>query len=233
MRPGDGLRVVGKALRHRVGRAKNCFAVAAPLLLGAVQRRPMADRDEDVLEHGATRAVRMDVSGHHGFDTQRLCEMAERDVSPRIAPLVRPLELDEEVVAAEDVSEPDGGVRVEHAETVARAARETDEPVLPLLEQRRVERRLEPVGRVRLGQQPAEIRVALRRLDEQRDVRAAVERHLCARDWANAERLRCVRELERPVHTVVVRERERLVSELSRPDYELFRLGSTIEKRIR
>jgi len=31
----------------------------------------------------------------------------------------------------------------------------------------------------------------------------------------------------------MVRERERLVSELSRPDYELFRLGSTIEKRIR
>ena len=62
---------------------------------------------------------------------------------------------------------------------------------------------------------------------------AALERHLRARDRADAERLRCVGELERAVHPVVIRERERLVPELRRPDYELLRLGSTVEERIR
>ena len=83
-----------------------------------------------------------------------------------------------------------GGVRVADGEPVARAAGEADE-ALVVLEQRLAAAsaggsgsrpRFGPRARVRGGEQPAEVRVALRRLDEQRDVGAAVERDLGAGD---------------------------------------------------
>ena len=120
-----------------------------------------------------------------------------------------------------------GGIRVLDGEPEARAAGEADEPFVQLFEQLLVERRLEcglallrPV-RVRRGQQAAEIRVAARALDEQRDVRAVAERHLGPGDRPDAERLRRMRELERAVDAVVVGERERLVAELRRPHRQL------------
>ena len=58
------------------------------------------------------------------------------------------------------------------------------------------------------------------------------ERHLRARDRTDAERLRRVRELERPVDPVVVGERERLVAELGRPRRELFRQRRPVEERV-
>ena len=233
VRPGDGRSVAGEAVRHLVRRAEDGFAVAASLPLGAVERRAMADRDEDVLEHCAPRPMCVDVPGRHRLDAEGLCELAQRDVPPRIAAFIRPLELDEEAVAAEGAREAGGGVRIEHTEAVARAAREADEAVRPLLQQSRVESRIEPIDGMRLRQQPAQVRVARRRLDEERDVATALERHLRARDRADTERLRCVGELERAVHPVVIRERKRLVPELRSPDYELFRLRRTVEERIR
>ena len=86
---------------------------------------------------------------------------------------------------------------------------------------------------MRRGEQAAEIRVPAPRLDEQRDVRAAVERDLRAGDRPHAERLRRVRELERAVDAVVVGERERLVSELRRARRELLRLRRAVEERVR
>src|SRR5437764_14924191 len=111
-------------------------------------------------------------------------------------------------------------------------AGETDETLVQLGQERRVEGGLEQLAlpswqarmRVRRGQQPAEIRVALRRLDEQRHVRAVGERNLRARDRPHAERLRRMRKLERAVHPVVIGERKRLVAELRRPRRELLRL---------
>ena len=91
---------------------------------------------------------------------------------------------------------------------------------------------LRPRSRVRRGQQAAEVRVALRRLDEQRHVRAVRERHLGAGDRAHAERPRRVRELERAVHPVVVGQRERLVAQLGRAGCELLRQRGAVEERI-
>ncbi len=82
-------------------------------------------------------------------------------------------------------------------------------------------------------EQAAEVRVAAPRLDEQRDVRAAVERDLGAGDRPHAERLRRVRELERAVDAVVVGERERLVAELRRARRELLGLRRAVEERVR
>ena len=78
--------------------------------------------------------------------------------------------------------------------------------------------------RVRGGEEAAEIRVPLRRLDEQRHVRAAVQGDLGARDRADAEILRRAGELERAVHALVIGERDRLVAELRRPQRQLLRM---------
>ena len=112
----------------------------------------MADRDEDVLERGAARMVRVDVAGDERADAGVRGEIAEECVPARIAALERPLQLDEEAVGSERAGELDGGVRVADAEPVARAAREADEAVVQLRQQRRVER-----GRQQLSCSPRKI----------------------------------------------------------------------------
>ena len=110
-----------------------------------------------------------------------LGEVAQGRVAPHVTALVRPLQLDEEALRAEGVREPGGGVRVLHREAVAGAAGEADEAVGVLLDEALghggserltiLAARL-PGARVRLGQDPAQVRVAPARLDEQRHVRA-------------------------------------------------------------
>ena len=51
---GDGSRIVREALRHCRGREKDTLVVSAPLALAAVQRGPMLDCDQRVLERRAT-----------------------------------------------------------------------------------------------------------------------------------------------------------------------------------
>src|SRR5216117_3569407 len=125
--------------------------------------------------------VCMDVASDDRRDAQRLGEIAQARVATCVTALVRPLELDEEAVRAESPREASGAVRVAHREAVPRAARETDEPVAQLFEQTLVEGGVR--GRLRFfpwetrigvcrRDQPAEVRVALWCLDEQRDVRA-------------------------------------------------------------
>ena len=232
-RAGDGVRVVRESGRPcSAGRSEHALAVAAPLALGAVERRAMADGDERVLEHGAAMAVRVHVAGGHRFDAERLGELAQRGVAAGVAALVRALELDEEALAAERGGEPGGGVGIADGKAVAGTAGQADEAVVPHRELFERQRRLEPVVRVREGEQPAEVRVAPRRLDKQRDMGAALERHLRAGDRPHAEGLRRVRELERAVDAVVVGERERLVAELGGPDHELLGLRRPVEERI-
>ncbi len=223
----------GKRSACSAGRTEHALAVAAPLALGAVQRRAVADGDERVLEHGAAMAVRVHVAGGDGIDAERLGELAQRGVAARVAALVRALELDEEAVAAERGGEPGGGVGIADGEAVARAAGQADEAVVSLGELLQRQRRLEAVVRVREGEQPAEVCVSRGGLDKQRDMGAALERHLRARDRPHAEGLRRVRELERAVDAVVVGERERLVAELRSPDHELLGLRRPVEERIR
>ena len=149
------------------------------------------------------------------------------------------MELDEEVVASEGMRKPLRCVRIADGKPVACAAGEADEPVVQLLEQALVEARrqrlasfLRPRVRVRRRQEPAEVRVALRRLDEQRHMRSPVERHLGSRDRADAEVLGRVRELERAVDPVVVGQRERRVAELGPPGRQLLGLGRPVEERV-
>ena len=228
-------------LQHLRRRAQDRLPVAAPLTLAAVERGATADRDEHVLEREPARVVRMDVTGRDRLHAEVGGEVAQASRPPDVAPLVRALQLDEEALPAERPREPRRAVRVEQPQPLAHAAGEADEPVVPLLEQREVERGRQQVGlaarqagsRVGRGEQPAEVRVALPRLDEQRHVHAAREGHLGAGDRAQTEEPGRVRELERAVDAVVVGQRERLVAELGRPCRQLLGLGGTVEERIR
>ena len=124
----------------------------------------------------------MDVPRRDGLDPEVLGQMAERGVPPGVAPLVRPLELDEEPLPPERGCEPGGACGVAKREPVARAAGEADEPLVELGDRRERHGGLEqdavllPLGsraRMRGGEDPAQVRVAPARLDEQRQVRPA------------------------------------------------------------
>ena len=240
-RARDRVGIVREPLGRLGRRDENALVVPAPLALAALERGSVADRDEDVLERRPALGMRMRVARRDGGDAERGREVAQRGVPARVAALVRALELDEEPIAPERAGGTGGLVRIPVREAVARAAGEGDEPIRVLEQEVEVERgRKRSIGlvarrprpRVRGREKPTEIRVALRRLDEERQVRPVGERHLRAGDRADAERLRSVRELERPVDPVVVGERERLVAELGRPRRELFRQRRPVEKRV-
>ena len=148
------------------------------------------------------------------------------------------LELDEEPVAAEDRRQLGRPVAVADREPVPRAAGQADE-ALRCTSRTGAGRGsagsapwFRTGSRMRGGQQPAEVRVSARRLDEQGDVRAVRQRDLGPGDRTHAECLRRVRELERSVHPVVIRERERLVAELRRARRELLGMRGAVEERI-
>ena len=168
-----------KSSAASAGALQDALAVAAPLLLAAVEGGAAADRDERVLEERAPCRVGVHVAGGDGGDAEVLGEVAQGRVAPHVTALVRPLQLDEEALAAEGAGKPGGGVRVLHREAVAGAAREADEAVGVLLDEalgHGGSKRLTvlaarlPGARVRLGEDPAQVRVAPARLDEQRHV---------------------------------------------------------------
>ena len=198
----------------------------------------LPDRDHRVLEERAPAVVRVDVPGDDRLDADRLRQLPQPTVALRVAALVRPLELDEEPVPAEDRRQLRRAVAVPYRETVPSAAGQADEPLVELREQVPIERgrdrlrRLGPSPGMRRGQQPAEVRVPARRLDEQCHVRSVRERHLRPGDRPHPERLRRVRELERPVHAVVVGQRERLVAQLGRLRSQLLGMGRSVEEGI-
>ena len=234
----DRVAVVGEALEHVVGREQHRLVVAATLGLRAVERRALADRDEHVLQLRAASMVRVHVAGRDRLHAERLREVSQRGVPAHVPALVRPLELDEETVA-ERAGDRGRGVRVAHGEPVPRATGEADEPVVQLEQeldrQRGIERRVLGPGsrpRVRRGEEAAEVRVAPRVLDEQRDVGAALERDLRPGDRPHAERLRRVRELERAEDPVVVGEGERLVAELGGAQRELLGQRGAVQEGI-
>ena len=240
--PLRGSPVEREALEHLLRRSQVALAVAAPLGLAAFERRPAADRDEHVLEERAARVVRVDVPRRDSLDAEVLREVPQRRVPARVSALERPLELDVEAPSAERRRELSRRVRVPDREPVARTAGEADEPLAQLrdpLERHRRRQRLPvlvtrpPRPRVRLGEEPAEVRVTAPALHEQRQVCASIQCHLRARDRPHAEELRRVRELERAVDPVVIGERERLVPELGRGRRELLRLGRAVEERER
>ena len=193
--------------------------VAAPLALAALERGAVPDRDEHVLERGPRLGWCACASPVRPSRTPSVCGSSRsRGVPPGVAALVRPLELDVEAVAAERArraAQPRSGrgrrARAARSRRGRRGPRSAPRAALGSSAggSSSASRPGRRVCRLRLGQQPAEVGVAARALDEQRHVRAARERHLRAGDRPDAEGLGRVRELERAVQAVVVGERER------------------------
>ena len=161
--------------------AQEALAVAAPLLLTAVERGAAADRNERVLKQRAPRRVRVDVPGGDRVDAEMLGEVTQSGVPTDVAALVRSLQLDEEVLTTERACQPGSCIRMAHGKTGAGATGEADETFGVLLDEPLAHgwgKRLAiltsfaPGTRVRLGEDAAQIRVAPTRLDEQRHVRA-------------------------------------------------------------
>ena len=235
----DRVEIVREAFGGGLRREQDGLVVSAPLALGAFERRAVLDRHHRVLEQRALRVMRVDVARGDRLHADRFRQVAQPHVSLRVAALVGPLQLDEEPVSPEHRGQLGGAVRIAGAEPVPRAARKADQAVVELREQVPVEARREQLGFFGTGarmcccEQPAQVRVALRRLDEERHVRPVGERHLRAGDRPHAEGLRRVCELERAVDPVVVGERERFVPQLGGARGQFLRMRSAVEERIR
>ena len=182
--------------------------------------------------------MRVHVPGDDGRRTDVGGEVAQERVPTRVAALERPLQLDVEAVA-EGSRELDCRVGVADAEPGARAAGEADEPLAAFGQKLEIECGRQDLGSllrprpcVCRSQQPAEIRVSRRRLDEQRHVGSADERNLGTGERPHPHELRRVGELERAVDPVVVGERERLVAELGRPQDQLLGMRGAVQERI-
>src|SRR6266511_1951184 len=156
--------------------------VPVPFRLAGLQRDLVLHGHEHVLQVEATRMVRMRVTGRDRADSELPSEVAECGVAARVATGVRALQLDEEAVAAEGACEARGRVRIPDGKAVAGAAGKTDEALVPLGEQGKVEARVQTLVRVGGREQAAEVRVASRRLHEEGDMRAVGERRFRARD---------------------------------------------------
>src|SRR6476659_4037868 len=122
--PFDRVLIVRKKLRALGRRSQEALPVAAPFGLAAVERRPVPDGDECVLQCSPRARMGMDVAGRNGRDAERLGQLAQHGVATSVAPLERPLKLDEEAVAAKGPRQACGSVRVLHREPMPRAARQ-------------------------------------------------------------------------------------------------------------
>ena len=148
--------------------------IAAALAVAALERGAVLDRDERVLQLGATLVVRVHVAGGDGRHAERLCELVQRVVAPRIASLVGTLQLDVER-AGKRAREPRCRVRIDDAEPLPRTTGQRNEPLGMLgedVDARPGRQQLtlpagQPGARVRVGEDAAEVRVAHLRLAEQ------------------------------------------------------------------
>ena len=224
--------VVFEPRLHRLGRGEDVGEVAAPHRLGGVERRVVAQRDEGVLQRAARARVGVDVAGGDRGHADALGQPRQRGVPRPVVALERALELDAQVVGAEDrVQALQAGLVVD---ALAGAAAQADEARRVLLERRprHPRRRLVLVAVMDVGgrDDAAEVAPAGGVLDQQRDVAAVLERHLGAVDRAQAEAGGGHGELHRAAQAVVVGQRERVVAELRRRERQLVGQRGPVEE---
>ncbi len=119
---------------------------------------------------------------------------------------------------------------------LARAAGERDQALRVLAQERQRQLRRQPIGAVRLGDRPAEVAVARRRLAQHGHVeRPCVIAHgqLGAGDRPHPGIACRLGEDERAAQVVVIGQRERLEPELGGPQGELLGLGGAVQERER
>ncbi len=192
-------------------------------MVRAVERGPLSDRDQHVVQPVPLAPVVVDVARRDDGEAHGIGEVREGPRPRVIAPDVVALELDEEPLGAEHraaaLGEPPGRdrpVALEHPRQEAvSASREHEQPTVSRFQRREVESRVAAIraSQMGLGDQAAQIGVPFRRLGEQRHVGSVAERQLRPRDRLEAELLGLVRERHRAVHAVVIGEGERRIPE--------------------
>ena len=226
-------------LRHLCGRLEVVLGVLAPQLMAGVQRRPVLDRHQHVLEPVPLACVIVDVPRRDDAELQVLRQLSQRPVPADIAVNEVALKLDEEILGAKPFCiSPRHRFRLsmlpcgdQRRNLASAAARERDQPLGVTCEHLEFDARLAAlVVEVSVREQTAEVGVPVLRLAEERQVMAVCKRDLGAGNRPQPPGARALRELHRAVQAIVVRERQRLVSQLERTQDELLDMRSAFEK---
>src|SRR5437899_188190 len=175
------------------------FAIRISHPMRAIERRPMTDRDHDVVQPVQLALVVVDISSCTDGKLQVASDVDQGASVRNIPTDTISLDLDEKPVSPEDflavLREFDGGadplgLHCPRQQSVAASPGENDQPVMPRLEGREWASWVEALGvEVRLGEEPAKICVSLRRLSEQNEMTAIGECDLGTGDRLQAERL--------------------------------------------
>ena len=220
---GQRLGVAAEAASDDGVRLQEVLRVRPAKLVRGVERRPVGDGDEDILQPVALAGVIVDVAGRDVAEAGVLRQPDQTGDPRGVAMGEVVLQLDEDVLRTErrailgqqvaGVIET-AGVDQPGERSVAATSQQDQSPDV-LAEDVPVEPRLEPgTGQVGMGDEPREVGVAGRGLGQQRQVRAVGHRQLGAGDWLDAGPARCLGELHRAVQPIVVGQGQRAVAEL-------------------
>ncbi len=176
----DSIWTVKKQRLDFIPRTQEELAVRMTHVVRAVERGAVPDRHQHIVQPVPLSLVVMHVASCHDTKVHIIRESFQRPGEGEISPDVVPLQLDDEVLLPEHRTAPLGeaagggrAVAPQYAgqETVA-APRQHDEPRVPGFERGEIEPRVAPIctAEMSLRNQPAEVRVPLRSLREQRHV---------------------------------------------------------------
>ena len=229
--------------------------------MALVEARAVADRDHHVLQAVPLADVVVDVAGADHAHAGRLGERDERLVARPVAVDVVVLQLDEDLIRPEPVEEPlERGRRLggpprlhQRGDAALAAAGQHDHPVGVTREVGEREHGVEAALLLRPGVslaqaegvagEAAEVRVALAGLGQQGQVRAHLGAlvELCAgldhgqleaADRPQPGLLGRARELHRPEHALMVRQRQRAVALRARGQHDLVDARGALQQRV-
>ena len=160
-------RVARQPLEHLLRREEHALVVAAPLALAAVERRAVLDRDERVLQVRTADVVCVHVTGRDRRHAERTRELVELCIAAYVAALVRALQLDVEArsnarasrAAAFGSTEP-SPCRAQPESATSPSACCSSMSIVVSAGSRSRSFPWDTRARVRVGEDPAEVRVA-------------------------------------------------------------------------
>ncbi len=174
----DSIWTVTKQRFDLLRRAQEELAVRMPHVVRAVERRAVPDRHQHIVQAVTRAGVIMHVARRYDAKSYGIGDVFQGSSEGEVSPDVVPLQLDDEVLLPEHRTAPLGqaarrgsAVPLQHdRQEPGPAAGEDDEPSVPGFERGEVEPGIAPVctAEMSLRNQPAEVRVPFRRLDEKR-----------------------------------------------------------------
>ena len=210
-----------------------------------VEARAVLDRDEHVLEPVPLLPVVVHIASRDDTETEVLREVGEVAVAPRVAIDEVVLQLEEEVAVAKGpgvapcrrLGLPVLPLRHQRRHLTAATAGERDQPLRMAGQRIQLNARLAPfVIQVRVREQATEVGVATLVLAEERQVVISLpvrvrQRDLGACDRPDAPGPCALGELHRAVQPVVVRQSQRRLPQLARPQHQLLDVRGAVEER--